>query len=183
MNHVTKKAERSLFHPRATKTGAAVCAALAAATVVGAALATPGAGVITAPVVARGAFLDSTNFKIKVAGHDGNGQEVLHVPNAQDTVVQQIKIAPSGTTGWHSHPGPVIVVVQAGALTLYSSDDPMCTGHTYIAGQAFIDSGQGHVHIAYNHTSEDLELWATYLDVPAGAPFRNDAPDPGTCVF
>jgi quercetin dioxygenase-like cupin family protein len=99
-------------------------------------------------------------------------------------VVQQIVIGPGGHTGWHSHPGPVVVVIKTGALTFYSSEDPTCTGRTYTAGQAFIDSGQGHVHIARNlSASENVELWATYFDGPPGGAFRVDAGDPGTCGF
>jgi hypothetical protein len=99
-------------------------------------------------------------------------------------VVQQIVIEPGGHTGWHSQPGPVVVVIKTGALTFYSSEDPTCTGRTYTAGQAFIDSGQGHIHIARNlSASENVELWATYFDVPPGGAFRVDAGDPGTCGF
>jgi quercetin dioxygenase-like cupin family protein len=104
------------------------------------------------------------------------------VRNAQETVVQQFVLGPGGTTGWHSHPGPVVVLVKTGELTLYSSEDPTCTGRTYSAGQAFIDSGQGHVHIARNLSqSDNTELWVTYFDVPPGGPFRIDAPNPGNC--
>jgi hypothetical protein len=105
--------------------------------------------------------------------------------NAQQTVVQQIVIGPGGHTGWHSHPGPVVVVVTSGALTFYSSEDPACTPRTYIARQAFIDSGQGHVHIARNlSTTENLDLWAVYFDVPPPpGGFRIDVPNPGNCAF
>jgi quercetin dioxygenase-like cupin family protein len=119
-------------------------------------------------------------FKLTTA----QGQEVTSVSNAQETVMQQIIIGPGGQTGWHSHPGPVVVLVKAGELTFYSSEDPTCTGRTYSAGQAFIDRGQGHVHIARNLSlSQNLELWATYFDVPPGGPFRIDAADPGNCSF
>jgi quercetin dioxygenase-like cupin family protein len=131
--------------------------------------------------VARGVFADSTDIKFKITGF---GQQVIHALNAQETVVQQIVIGPDGHTGWHSHPGPVVVVIKAGALTFYSSEDPTCTGRTYTAGQAFIDSGQGHVHIARNlSASENVEVWATYFDVPPGGAFRIDVGDPGTCGF
>jgi quercetin dioxygenase-like cupin family protein len=156
-------------------------AAGAALTLVsGAALATPPSGIVSATVVARAAFADPVDLKIKIKE---NGQEVvLHAPNAQDTVMQNIVIGPGGHTGWHSHPGPVIVLVKVGELTFYDSDDPTCTGRPFSAGQAFIDRGQGHVHIARNlSTSQNLELWVAYLDVPPGAPFRIDAADPGNC--
>ena len=55
-------------------------------------------------------------------------------------------------------------------------------GRTYSTGQAFIDSGQGHVHIGRNLSqSQNLELVATYFDVPPGGAFRIDAADPGNC--
>jgi hypothetical protein len=166
------------FKSGLAKACVALCVGMAAAT---GALATPGSGVVTSPVVARGAFADSTDIKFKITGF---GQQVIHARNAQDTVVQQIVIGPGGHTGWHSHPGPVVVVIKAGALTFYSSEDPTCTGRTYTVGQAFIDSGQGHVHIARNlSASENVELWATYFDVPPGGPFRIDVGDPGTCGF
>lgn len=145
----------------------------------GATLATPPVGIVSGTVLARAGFADPVDIKFKVRGQD---QEVIHVRNAQETVVQQIVIGPGGHTGWHSHPGPVVVLVKAGELTLYSADDPTCTGRTYSAGQAFIDSGQGHVHIARNLSlSENTELWVTYFDVPVGGLFRLDQPNPGNC--
>lgn len=154
---------------------------IAAASVVGVALATPGSGVISAPVMARAVFADSTDVKFKITGL---GQQVIHVSNAQETVMQQIVIGPGGHTGWHSHPGPVVVLVKTGALTFYDSEDPSCTGRTFVAGQAFVDSGQGHVHFARNESqSDNLELWATYFDVPLGGAFRLDVADPGNCSF
>ena len=84
--------------------------------------------------------------------------------------------------GW---PLNVIVPEQLsnGELTLYSSDDPTCTGRPFGAGQGFVDSGEGHVHIAQNLTSQNTEVWVTHLDVPPGGSVRIDAADPGNCVF
>ncbi len=146
----------------------------------GVALATPGSGVLMAPVFARASFADQTDIKFKIKGQ---GQEVIHVNNAQQTVIQQVVIAPGGHTGWHSHPGPVVVLIKSGQMSFYSSEDPTCTVRTYSAGEAFVDSGQGHVHIARNEGSENLEIWATYFDVPPGGAFRIDAPNPGNCSF
>ena len=158
--------------------GAALVVAVAAA-LGGAALATPASGILSAPVVARAAFQDPVDLKFKI---DLGRNDVIHVRDAQETVVQQIVIAPGGQTGWHSHPGPVVVLITSGALTFYSGDDSACTPRTYSAGQAFIDSGQGHVHIARNlDATQNVVLWATYFDVPPGGPFRLDAADPGNC--
>ncbi len=154
--------------------------AVSTAVVVVTALATPSAGIVSATVVARASFKDQVDLKFKLKG-DHN--EVIHAPEARDTVVQQIVIAPGGTTGWHSHHGPAVAMIAAGELTLYSSEDPTCTPRTYSAGEAFIDPGQGHVHIAFNLGSEDVEIWVTYFDVPPGGSVRVDAASPGNCGF
>ncbi len=130
-------------------------AVVSTATALARAALTPNSGVILSSVVARAAFADPVDLKLKV---EGQGEEVIHVPNAQDTVLQQVVIAPGGYTGWYSHPGPVLVLVKAGTLTFYGGDDPTCTGRTYTAGQAFIDRGQGHVHIGRNEGSENHVL-------------------------
>ena len=161
---------------------------VAVTTAVGAALITPGSGILSAPVFVRASFADPTDIKFKVKG---DAQEVIHVPEAAQTVMQQIVIGPGGHTGWHSHPGPVVVLIKSGTMSFYDGDDPFCTERTYSMGQAFVDSGQGHVHIARNEsTTENLELWATYFDVPPPPPppasqnnFRIDAPAPGNCPF
>jgi quercetin dioxygenase-like cupin family protein len=156
--------------------------AVVSAAVTGVAFATAPSGIVSSSVVARAGFVDPLDIKFKLT--TAEGQEVTRVSNAQETVMQQIIIGPGGHTGWHSHPGPVVVLVKAGELTFYSSEDPTCTGRTYSAGQAFIDRGQGHVHIARNLSlSQNLELWATYFDVPPGGAFRIDAADPGNCSF
>jgi quercetin dioxygenase-like cupin family protein len=159
----------------------ALVAIVAAVSSIGvAAVLTPSSGVVTAPVFARASFADPTDLKFKIKGQS---QEVIQVNNAQETVIQQVVIAPGGNTGWHSHPGPTIVLIKSGQMSFYDSDDPTCTVRTYSAGEAFIDSGQGHVHIARNEGSVNLELWVTYFDVPAGGAFRIDAPNPGNCSF
>jgi quercetin dioxygenase-like cupin family protein len=145
------------------------------------AVATPSSGIVSAAILARAGFADRVDVRFKVAG---DHREVIQARDAQDTVMQQIVLGPGGQTGWHSHPGPAVVLVKAGELTLYSGDDPTCTGRTYSAGEAFIDSGQGHVHIGRNLSStENTELWVTYFDVPVEGGVRVDAADPGNCDF
>jgi quercetin dioxygenase-like cupin family protein len=145
------------MRPRRQLKFVAMITALAGA-VTAVVLATPGSGILSATVVARANFQDPVDIKFKV--QDGR-QEVLHVPSAGETVMQQIIIGPGGQTGWHSHPGPVVVLVKSGVLTFYSGSG-ICTARNYSAGQAFIDSGQGHVHLANNQGTENVELWPTY---------------------
>ena len=156
--------------------------AVAVTTATGAMLLTPGTGV-SSTTPTRASFVEPTDIKFKVG--DGK-QEVIHVPNAAQTVMHKITIKPAvdnggipGSTGWHSHPGPVVVLIESGVMTFYDDD---CSVRTYTAGQAFIDSGQGHAHAARNEGGVDLVLAATYFDVPVGGAFRNDvSPAPAAC--
>ena len=156
--------------------------AIVATACVAAVLATPASGVLTSTVWARAGFQNPVDITLKV--RDGKS-EVIHVPASQDTVIQQIVLAPGGQTGWHSHPGPAIALIKGGELTLYDGDDPRCSSRSYGAGQAFIDGGQGHAHIARNlSTTDNAEVWVTYLDVsPDQSTARIDQPSPGNCTF
>jgi quercetin dioxygenase-like cupin family protein len=157
----------------------AAAAALLLMGVAGTALGTPASGVLSAPILARGDFTDPVDVKFKI-GTD-QGIVVSNAPDAGEVVVQQITIAPGGTTGWHSHPGPVVVVVKAGALTFVEVEQGICTERTYRAGSAFVDQGQGHAHSAFNRGTENLELIATYFDVPVGGSPRIDQPAAAAC--
>ena len=158
----------------------AATAGVILATLAVAGFATPASGVV-GTILVRASFTQPVDLKFKV--QEGHSQEIIHVPNAKETVMQQIVIAPGGTTGWHSHPGPAVALVKSGELTLFSSEDPTCTGHTFSAGQGFVDSGQGHVHNARNLTQNPTEVWVTYFDVPPGGSVRLDAPAPTNCGF
>ena len=162
--------------------GSAICAA--ALLLVGAvAVATPGSGILEAPVLGRGSFTDDVGIKFMLKGPGGT--EIINSKDPSQALVQKIVIGPGGHTGWHSHPGPVVVVVASSELTYYRADDPTCTAISYPAGSAFVDPGRGHVHIARNlSTTDNLVLYATYFEVPPGAGTqRIDAPDPGNCPF
>jgi quercetin dioxygenase-like cupin family protein len=104
----------------------------------------------------------------------------LQIKGDTDVFTQRIDIGPGGHTGWHSHPGPVLVTIAAGALTLYQGNDPTCSPRTVTAGESFIDPGGGNVHIARNEGTETLTLYATYL-LPPSAGARTDVENPGNC--
>jgi len=99
---------------------------------------------------------------------------VIKVPDASHVVVAKITVQPGAQFPWHTHTGPVIVTVTSGELTYVNDND--CVERTYPAGTAFIDPGQGNVHIAFNSSEEVTELVATFLEagevgpltIPAG---------------
>ena len=97
--------------------------------------------------------------------------------------MQQITFAPGGYSGWHSHPGPAVVLIKSGELTFHDDNDETCAGQTYSAGQALIDPGQGHAHFAVNQGAIPAEVWVTYFDVPPGMGVRDDSPAPVHCPF
>ena len=156
--------------------------ALTAAALTGVALATPGSGA-TGVIMARAGFADPVSFLLRISDAHHNATNAIQVRDSMDTVVQQISFVPGGHTGWHSHPGPALVLVAQGELTLFSGDDRMCTGRTYSAGQAFIDPGQGHVHFGRSSPIQNTVLWVTYFDVPPGSGVRTDMAAPGNCPF
>src|SRR3954469_13528550 len=74
---------------------------------------------------------------------------------ATDVYVLQNTIVPGGTFGWHSHPGPSLVIVKSGTATFYEGDDPTCAPHVVAAGSGFVDDGRD-VHVVRNEGSIDL---------------------------
>jgi quercetin dioxygenase-like cupin family protein len=155
--------------------GSLVFGALAVLVVAQTAFATPVIGV-EGTSLAVGTFdgLDATSAT------DSHHVE-LRATGATDVHVLQNKIAPGGTFGWHSHPGPSIVVIQSGVLTLYRADDLDCTPQVYAAGSGFVDQG-GDVHVVRNEGDMEAVVYVTSI-IPQGAGRRIDALDPGTCGF
>jgi quercetin dioxygenase-like cupin family protein len=137
-------------------------------------------GVPHGTILARGSFAETTDIKIKSTL--GGEFRVMHIDDSADVIVQNVTIEPGAQTGWHSHHGPVVVVVAAGTMTLYQGDDPSCTGETFTAGEVFVDPGQGNVHNARNEGGTGVQLYATYFDVPPGVGPAIPGTNPGTCT-
>jgi quercetin dioxygenase-like cupin family protein len=162
---------------------AAVVALVGAALIVVPALATPPSGVSTSTIgIGRFTEIDA---KVKTDINPGTPAEFwrarIKTKGSSDLHVLQNTIAPGGTFGWHSHPGPSLVIVKAGTATYYLAADPTCTPHTVPAGSGFVDQGHD-VHVVRNEGSVDLVTVVVSL-VPAGFDRRIDEPDPGNCPF
>jgi len=111
---------------------------------------------------------------------DGFDVELKALDNT-DVSMSSAVIAPGGDSGWHGHPGLVVVLIKKGALTFYEADDPTCTPIVHPAGTVVLETS-GHVHIARNEGAENVEYVATQF-LPAGEPGRIDAAVPGNCPF
>lgn len=86
-----------------------------------AAMAAPGSGV-SGTVVAKG----TSTGKLKVKTPKGR----------TDVTFRTITVEPGGSTGWHTHSGQVIAVVQSGTLTRILDD---CSVEVMAAGTSFIE--------------------------------------------
>jgi len=130
--------------------------------------ATPPSGVVGSPpqrATMAPSHFDSPDFKI-------------FQKNPEEVVMRQLAFAPGGSSGWHSHPGPVFVLVTQGTVTNYQADDPSCAGAQITAGQGFVEP-PGAVHTVYNLGAATALLSVTFLNVdPANGIFRFDAPRP-----
>lgn len=154
---------------------ALAAALLGAVAIGGIVLATPGMGVIGTPI-AKGQF-----GEIDAKTLSSSWQARIDTKGESDLYVLENRIVPGGTFGWHSHPGPSLVIIKTGALTLYSGDDPSCTPQVFEQGSGFVDNG-GDVHLVRNEGDSDAVVIVTSL-VPRGAERRIDEPSPGNCPF
>jgi quercetin dioxygenase-like cupin family protein len=97
---------------------------------------------------------------------------------AVDFVSATVSIDPLGSSGWHSHPGIVLVTVAAGAVSFYAAD---CSVILHPAGTSFVES-DGDTGLARNESATTAAVvYVTYI-VPAGTPnsgLRIDQPNPG----
>ena len=154
-----------------------VVAGLAVLAIATAALATMGSGV-TSTNIAQGNVAGDLDANVKT----GDWKLDLDTKGPSTLAVSENRVAPGGHFGWHSHPGPSLVIVKSGTSTFYRGDDPDCTPQVQPAGTAYIDPG-GVVHTARNESvTEDLVVIVMRL-VPVGVAPRIDEANPGNCPF
>lgn len=114
--------------------------------------------------LSRGSFIDPIDAMFRIKTHGGT--TVVHVDDPTQMVTARITIAPHGALPWHTHPGPALVTVTSGEITIVDGEG--CAVHRYPAGSSFMDAGQGHVHTGFNATNVETAVYVTYLDVPLG---------------
>jgi quercetin dioxygenase-like cupin family protein len=143
-----------------------VAGATAAATI---AFATPALNAVTTVLGHRATL--STSVQV-------NADRVkFQTKDPTDMVVQQVTFQPQGNSGWHYHPGVVLVVVESGHVTTH---DANCQTKTYGPGQAFVESGNTPFMVSNDSTTDVAVDYATVVS-PAGGPFRIET-DPPACA-
>lgn len=101
----------------------------------------------------------------------------LKTKDDSDVHVVRNAIAIDGQSGWHSHPGPSLITVTVGEITVY---DTFCAATRYRAGQTFVDAGGDHAHLLRNESGAVAETVVVQF-VPRGAARREDIVQPETC--
>ena len=113
----------------AATAGVAVIGTLAAAVALG----SPGSAVTAETLVT--ANFDQTD-------HVNSDRVKFQTKDATDVRVQRLVFGPNSYSGWHHHPGLVLVTVESGSLTLWQSD---CSSTTYGPGlpdgAVFVEGG------------------------------------------
>ena len=112
---------------------------------------------------------------------DSRWSAELEINGATDFVQQDLMLAPGGFSGWHSHPGLVLVTVKSGTATEFMADDPTCSPIVHATGSAWTEVPT-HRHILVNQGPTNLEVLATYI-LPKDSPTRVDQLQPPQCPF
>jgi quercetin dioxygenase-like cupin family protein len=110
-------------------------------------------------------------------------QVSLLAKGATDVQVIENIVAPGGTFGWHGHPGPSLIIVKSGTLSVYHPNN--CThAELYGPGQALgatlVDQGND-VHLVRNETAGVDDVYVVAF-LPTGASRRIDKPNPDPAV-
>ena len=146
------------------------------------ALATTAAAVSSSStLLGRASFVDPKDPMLTVKRLGGDFHVELKAKPGLDVAMQSINFPVGAQSTWHTHPGPVFIIVAQGTMRFYEGDDPTCTPVEKTAGQGFIDEGT-HAHIARNESGAPAQTVVTYL-VPQGAALKSDQPNPGNCPF
>ena len=138
-----------------------VLALLAIATTVGAALATHTSAGLTSQLLGRGSW-DRPMLSEFV-----NELGDVHRYGESTVAVVRATLAPDGTTDWHGHPGPSVVVVTAGTIRVIEpAAGGGCRQADYEAGEAFFHGEGAHTFVNPSATTA-AEFLVTYF-APSG---------------
>ena len=130
------------------------------------------------------AIADHAPVHVETLSRATTGDRIkVNTKGPSEVITYRITLQPGAATPWHYHPGPHLVSIGAGAVTVYEAD---CATTSYPTGRGFFDPGEDfptarqHVHVARNDGSVPAVLLVTDIRRP-GEPLRVDVPAPATC--
>lgn len=157
-------------------------AIVVACVIVGIALGTPVVGLNFSNIIANGNTAGRSMTRSTVTLPPAPGQEpgdddnqwsgMLFLSGPTNSQVQDFGYSPGGHTGWHSHPGLLVLTVVSGTIEWY---DANCNKTVYNAGDTFTENTA--THYFRNVGTGDMEGVVTYL-LAKGQPRRIDQPAP-----
>ena len=140
---------------------------------IGIADATDPGGVISNVIQAQGATSGGVAEHIRL----GDAWYVrLETQGASEFFHQDLVVGPGGRTGWHSHPGLLMITVKEGSVDFYDKD---CVKRTYVAGQSFTESAEP--HNVLNPGASNTRMLIAYIVKP-GEPRRIESEQPPCAV-
>ena len=141
--------------------------------------ATPGSGVLFNTILNQAKAPGGLHSDAMGQASDGSFWHLqLKTEGApSDFIVQDTALAPGGYSGWHSHPGPVLITVKEGTASWYDAD---CVLHTYTTGMAFIEDAGANHNVRNESTTENLRLVNTFI-IPTGVARRTEETAPPQC--
>ena len=148
----------------------------AACILAGVAVATPTVGAWYNVILSTGTATRDihAHAHVRLPGTEEGFSAELETEGAANFIVQEIKFSPGGTTGWHTHPGILLLSLAAdsGPIDWY---DAHCEKHVYKAGDSWTESTK--LHDVVNNGSMDAHFLVTYV-VPNGVNKRTDEAAP-----
>jgi quercetin dioxygenase-like cupin family protein len=156
----------------------AVIAGVALITAV--AVATPPAGVILNQILATGTTPDpeaglDEQFTVTNAAGDADWDLALSTSGPSDFYVQEVIFGPHGYSGWHHHPGILLMTVKEGSIDWYDGE---CNKTVYTAGQSFTESNA--VHDLVNSGTVNARVFSAYITMKGeDRRIENDQPPCG----
>ena len=127
--------------------------------VAGSVFASHAPGGVTAVPLARGTLSEQVKVNL--------GDIKIQTKGPVDVATLQVTFAKGGgSAGWHIHPGPVFVVIQSGALSVWTED---CEKTVYGVGSTFFEMGPEASMLVKNESADtDAVVIGTFI-VPPGA--------------
>jgi hypothetical protein len=156
--------------PRSKKTwAAATVGVVVIGTLTAVALGEPGSGVTPTTLV-------TANFDHTV--HLNSDRVKFQTKDATDVRIQKLVFGANSRSGWHHHPGIVVVSVESGAVTLWESD---CSSQTYGPGlpngAVFAEGGDAPQQV----TSAGATVYAVFVAPSHDPPITRVEDDPVSC--